>query len=332
MNRQGNHGLLQLPSLFRLAFIQFIMQDLTLLFVLGIIIVAYITLGTVIVRQNSAVIIERLGKYQATLEAGIHLIIPLVDRSAYLHSLKETAIDIFKQQAITKDNVGLTIDGVLYYKIVDPKVASYGIDRLQFAITQLAQTTMRAEIGRLALDETFESREAINANITASIDEASAAWGTKITRYEIKDISPPETIKEEMEKQMAAERERRAEVLRSEGYRQSQINQAEGDRQSLILRAEGRAKAVVVEATARAESIRMLGKAIDQDGGIAGVSQLLSEKYIEAFNNLAREGTMAIIPADTGDVSSMVVKGFSAFQSASTALSAGSRGTKSKSS
>ncbi len=308
------------------------MQDFSLLFVLGVIVVVFVSNGIVIVHQNTAVIVERLGKYHATLEAGIHMIIPFIDRQPYKHSLKETAIDIFKQQAITKDNVGLTIDGVLYYKIVDPKVASYGIDRLHFAITQLAQTTMRAEIGRLALDETFESRETINANITVSIDDASAAWGTKITRYEIKDISPPETIKEEMEKQMAAERERRAEVLRSEGYRQSQINQAEGDRQSLILRAEGRAKAVVVEANARAESIRLLGKSIGEDGGIAGVSQLLSEKYIDVFGQLAREGTMAIIPADTGDVSSMVVKGFSAFKSASSALSvaAGKNGNDNK--
>ena len=292
------------------------MEGLSLIIVLGVIVLTFISFGVVIVSQNTAIVIERLGKYHKTIEGGVHILIPYIDRKAYKHSLKETAIDVFKQQAITKDNVSLTIDGVLYFRIVDPKMASYGIDRLNFAITQLAQTTMRAAIGRLALDETFESRESLNSTITVAIDEASAAWGTKITRYEIKDISPPDSIREEMEKQMAAERERRAEVTRSEGYRQSKINQAEGDRQSLILSAQGRAEAVIVEAKARAESIRTLGQSIQDTGGVQAVSQLLSEKYIEAFNDLAREGTVALIPSDSSDVASVVLKGFTAFDAA----------------
>ena len=298
--------------------------------VVAAVVAVYGWFGVVIVQQNRAVVIERFGKYTRTLTAGIHIIIPFVDRRApslnhreRAIDLRERAIDISKQQAITKDNVALGIDGVLYYKIVDPKIATYGISNLYVAVTQLAQTTMRAQIGQLTLDETFEARERINASVTAAIDEASGAWGTKIMRYEIKDIEPPATIREEMEKQMAAERERRAEVLRSEGYRQAQINQAEGDKRALILRAEGRAESVVVEAKARSESIQLLGEAISCQGGVEAVSQLLAEKYILAFEKLAREGTMAIIPSDSSDISSAVVKGFGAFRSANQALASG---------
>ena len=187
-----------------------------------------------IVPQNSAFVIERLGKYSSTLEAGFHLLVPFLDKVAYRHSLKEFALDVPAQQAITKDNVPLGIDGVLYLRVMDPKSASYGVENLRFAITQLAQTTMRAEIGKITLDETFESREHINAIVTNAIDEASEAWGTKVLRYEIKDISPPVTIIDEMEKQMAAERQRRVDVTTSECYRQAQINEAEGDKQALV--------------------------------------------------------------------------------------------------
>jgi regulator of protease activity HflC (stomatin/prohibitin superfamily) len=266
-----------------------------------------------IVPQNEAYVVERLGKYNRTLLAGFHITIPILERVAYKHSLKEFAVDVASQQAITRDNVPLSIDGVLYMKIMDPRSASYGVDNLQFAITQLAQTSMRAEIGKLTLDDTFESRENINARVTNAIDEASETWGTKVLRYEVKDISPPATILEEMEKQMGAERERRVAVTTSEGYRQAQINQAEGDREAQILRAQGIAESMTIEATARAEAIRKISEAINADGGTAAVAQQLAEQYVDAFDKLAREGTIALIPSDGGDISGMVAKAFTAY-------------------
>jgi len=266
-----------------------------------------------IVPQNMAFVIERLGKYSKTLEAGFHILVPFLDKVAYKHSLKEFALDVPAQQAISKDNVPLGIDGVLYLRVMDPKSASYGVENLRFAITQLAQTTMRAEIGKITLDATFESRESINAIVTNAIDEASEAWGTKVLRYEIKDISPPATILDEMEKQMAAERQRRVDVTTSEGYRQAQINQAEGDQQALVLRAQGSADAVEIEAKARAMAIRTISEAINTDGGTTAVAQQLSEQYISAFEKLAREGTVALLPTDGSDVTSVVSKAFTAF-------------------
>lgn len=266
-----------------------------------------------VVPQNDAFIVERLGKYNATLLAGIHILIPFLDRIAYRHSLKEFAVDVPAQQAITKDNVALGVDGVLYMRIMDPKAASYGVENLRFAIMQLAQTTMRAEIGKLSLDQTFESRENVNAMVTQAIDEASESWGTKVLRYEVKDISPPGTILEEMEKQMAAERERRVAVLTSEGYRQAQINQAEGDQKAVVLRAQGSADAVEIEARARAMAIRTISEAINNEGGTTAVAQQLSEQYISAFEKLAREGTVALLPTDGSDVTSVVSKAFTAF-------------------
>lgn len=266
-----------------------------------------------IVPQNEAYVIERLGKYSRTLEAGFHTLIPFLDRVAYKHSLKEFAMDVPSQQAITRDNVALGIDGVLYMRIMDPRSASYGVENLMFAVSQLAQTTMRAEIGKLSLDDTFESRENVNAKVTEAIDEASAAWGTKVLRYEVKDITPPASILDEMEKQMAAERERRVAVTTSEGYRQAQINEAEGDKQAQILRAQGEAEAVLVEAQARAESIRKISKAITEEGGSTAVAQQLAEQYVAAFDKLAREGTVALMPSDATDISSVVGKAFTSF-------------------
>ena len=266
-----------------------------------------------VVPQNDAYIVERLGKYNDTLLAGIHFLVPFLDRVAYRHSLKEFAVDVPAQQAITKDNVALGVDGVLYMRIMDPKAASYGVENLRFAIMQLAQTTMRAEIGKLSLDQTFESRENVNAMVTNAIDEASETWGTKVLRYEVKDISPPSSILEEMEKQMAAERERRVAVLTSEGYRQAQINEAEGDQQALVLRAQGSADAVEIEARARAMAIRTISEAINTEGGTTAVAQQLSEQYINAFEKLAREGTVALLPTDGSDVTSVVSKAFTAF-------------------
>lgn len=266
-----------------------------------------------VVPQNDAYIVERLGKYNKTLLAGIHFLVPFLDRVAYRHSLKEFAVDVPAQQAITKDNVALGVDGVLYMRIMDPKAASYGVENLRFAIMQLAQTTMRAEIGKLSLDQTFESREIVNAMVTQAIDEASETWGTKVLRYEVKDISPPSSILEEMEKQMAAERERRVAVLTSEGYRQAQINEAEGDQQALVLRAQGTADSVEIEASARAMAIRTISEAINTEGGTTAVAQQLSEQYINAFEKLAREGTIALLPTDGSDVTSVVSKAFTAF-------------------
>ena len=271
-----------------------------------------------IVPQNNAYVVERLGKYNTTFQAGFHFLVPFLDRVAYRHSLKEFAIDVPAQQAITKDNVSLGIDGVLYLRIMDPKRASYGVENLVFAITQLAQTSMRAEIGKLTLDETFESRENINAEVTTAIDEASDSWGTKVLRYEVKDISPPQTILDEMEKQMGAERERRVAVTTSEGYRQAQINEADGDKQAMILRAEGEARSVMVEAKARAEAIKTISAAINERGGTTAVAQQLSEQYISAFEKLARNGTVALIPSDGSDVSSVVGKAFTAFETLKT--------------
>ena len=268
-----------------------------------------------IVPQNEAYVVERLGKYDRTLLAGFHITIPVIERVAYKHSLKEFAVDVASQQAITRDNVPLGIDGVLYIRIMDPRAASYGVDNLRFAITQLAQTSMRAEIGKLTLDDTFESRENINARVTNAIDEASEVWGTKVLRYEVKDISPPSTILEEMEKQMGAERERRVAVTTSEGYRQAQINQAEGDRQAQILRAEGIAESMTIEATARAEAIRTISAAINAEGGTAAVAQQLAEQYVGAFDKLAREGTVALLPADGSDIAGVVAKAFTAYDS-----------------
>jgi len=266
-----------------------------------------------IVPQNEAYVVERLGKYDRTLLAGFHITIPILERVAYKHSLKEYAIDVASQHAITRDNVVLGIDGVLYLKIMDARAASYGVENLQFAITQLAQTSMRAEIGKLSLDDTFESRENINAKVTQAIDEASEAWGTKVLRYEVKDITPPASILEEMEKQMGAERQRRVAVTTSEGYRQAQINQAEGDREAQILRAQGTAESLTIEASARAEAIRKISDAINEEGGSAAVAQQLAEQYVSAFDKLAREGTIALLPGDGSDVASMVAKAYTAF-------------------
>ena len=290
------------------------MDNLIFLVVAAVLLVFILGSIVRIVPQNTAFIVERLGKYHKTLEAGFHVLIPFIDKVTYKHSLKEFAVDVPAQQAITRDNVALGVDGVLYLRIMDPKSASYGVENLVFAITQLAQTTMRAEIGKLSLDETFESRENVNATVTQAIDEASATWGTKVLRYEVKDISPPNSILDEMEKQMAAERERRVAVTTSEGYRQAQINEAEGDQQATVLRARGEAEAVEIEAAARAKAIRVIAEALNQDGGTTAIAQQLSEQYIAAFKELAREGTVALIPSDGSDVTSVVSKAFTAFE------------------
>ena len=270
-----------------------------------------------IVPQKSAYIVERLGKYSRTLKAGFHILTPFVDRVAYKHSLKEVAVDVPPQMCITRDNIAVEVDGVLYLQILDPVKASYGIENFLFASTQLSQTTMRSEIGKLELDRTFEERDAINAAIIAAVDKASDPWGVKITRYEIKNIHPPQTVRDALEKQMRAEREKRATIYESEGERQAKINVAEGTKQEAIAssegekmkrinEAEGRAKEIELVAVATAEGIRKIAEAIEMPGGKDAVNLRVAEQYITEFGKLAKEGNTLIIPSNLSEVGSMV--------------------------
>ncbi|ASQ90020.1 paraslipin [Prosthecochloris sp. GSB1] len=270
-----------------------------------------------IVPQKQVFIIERLGKYSSTLDAGFHILIPFLDKVAYKHSLKEVAVDVPAQTCITKDNIAVEVDGVLYMQVMDAKKASYGIEDYLFASSQLAQTTMRSEIGKLELDRTFEEREAINAAIISAVDKASDPWGVKITRYEIKNITPPQTVRDALEKQMRAEREKRAAIAESEGQRQSKINIAEGERQQAIAlsegekqkrinEAEGRAKEIELVSIATAEGIRKIAETINEPGGNDAVNLRVAEQYIKEFGNLAKESNTIIIPSTLSDVAGMV--------------------------
>jgi regulator of protease activity HflC (stomatin/prohibitin superfamily) len=270
-----------------------------------------------IVPQKKAFIVERLGKYNATLGAGFHLLMPFFDKVSYKHTLKEQAIDVAPQTCITKDNISVEVDGILYMTVMDPQRASYGIDNYRFASTQLAQTTMRSVIGKLDLDRTFEERETINGSIVAAVDKASDPWGVKVTRYEVKNITPPQSIKDAMEKQMRAEREKRALIAESEGDRQAKINRAEGERQSMIAQsegekqkrineAEGRSEEIRKVAMATAEGIREIAKAINDKGGKDAVNLRIAEQYINEFGNLAKVGNTMIIPSDLADIAGFV--------------------------
>jgi regulator of protease activity HflC (stomatin/prohibitin superfamily) len=270
-----------------------------------------------IVPQKTAFIIERLGKYATTLDAGFHILIPFLDKVAYKHSLKEVAVDVPAQTCITKDNIAVEVDGVLYMQVMDAKKASYGIQDYLFASSQLAQTTMRSEIGKLELDRTFEEREAINGAIISAVDKASDPWGVKITRYEIKNITPPQSVKDALEKQMRAEREKRAAIAESEGERQAKINVAEGEKQQAIAlsegekqkrinEAEGRAKEIELVAIATSEGIRKIAEAINEPGGKDAVNLRVAEQYIKEFGNLAKENNTVIIPSTLSDVAGMV--------------------------
>jgi regulator of protease activity HflC (stomatin/prohibitin superfamily) len=270
-----------------------------------------------IVPQKAAFIIERLGKYAKTLDAGFHILVPFLDRVAYKHSLKEMAVDVESQTCITKDNISVEVDGVLYMQVIDPVKASYGIDNYMFASSQLAQTTMRSEIGKLDLDRTFEEREAINSAIIQAVDKASDPWGIKITRYEIKNITPPKSVKDALEKQMRAEREKRAAIAESEGERQAVINVAEGEKQEAIAKsegekqkrineAEGRAKEIMLVAKATSEGIKMIASSIEQPGGSQAVNLRVAEQYIKEFGNLAKINNTMIIPQSLSDVSGLI--------------------------
>ena len=271
----------------------------------------------VVVPQQSAFVVEKLGKYSRTLHAGFHILMPFIETAAYRHSLKELALDIPEQICITRDNVQVGVDGVLYLQILDPGRASYGITDYVFAIAQLAQTTLRSEIGKIDLDRTFEERGMINSNVVAELDKASDAWGVKVLRYEIKNINPPADILGAMEKQMRAEREKRAVVLTSEGERDAQINEAEGDKQRVIKQseaaklqqineAEGQAQAILAVATATAEGLRQVASAVVSDGGRDAMQLRIAEDYVEKFGNLAKEANTLVVPANLADVSSMI--------------------------
>ncbi len=271
----------------------------------------------IVVPQKTAYIVERLGKYRCTLEAGFHILVPFIDRVAYKHTLKEQAIDVPPQECITKDNIAVSVDGILYMQVMDPAKASYGIGNYLFATTQLAQTTMRSEMGKLDLDRSFEERTTINSAIVAAVDKASDPWGIKVTRYEIKNITPPRTIRDAMEKQMRAEREKRAMIAESEGERQAKINRAEGEkqeainlsegeRQRKINEAEGRAKEILLVAEAQAAGIRKVAEAIGEKGGLESVNMQLAQQYLNQFGNLAKTNNTMIIPSDLANVAGVL--------------------------
>ena len=271
------------------------------------------------VPQNRAYVIERFGKYQSTKEAGLNFILPFIDRISADRSLKEKAVDVPEQSAITKDNISLSVDGVLYFRVLDPYKATYGIDDYVFAVTQLAQTTMRSELGKMELDKTFEERDILNTNIVAAINEASGPWGIQVLRYEIKDIVPPHSVMEAMEAQMKAERVKRAQILESEGDRQSAINRAEGakasvvlaaeaEREEQVLRAEGEAKAIVAVALAQAESLRQVGQAAATEEGQKAVQFDLATKAIEAKLAIAKESSVILLPDNGTDAASIVAQ------------------------
>jgi len=270
-----------------------------------------------VVPQRTVFIIERLGKYHATLEAGFHILVPFIDKVAYKHSLKEMVVDVPPQTCITKDNIQVEVDGILYIQVIDPVKASYGISNYIFATTQLAQTTMRSEIGKIELDRTFEEREKVNMEIVSAVDKASDPWGIKVTRHEIKNILPPVSIKDAMEKQMRAEREKRALIAESEGDKQAKINRAEGDKQEAIAKsegekmkrineAEGRGQEIERVAMATAKGIREIADAINQEGGMNAVNLRIAEAYLLEFGKLAKQNNTMIIPSDLSSVAGMV--------------------------
>ena len=279
---------------------------LVLFAIIAFVMLVAIAKTAVIVPQNTAYIVERLGRYSCTLEAGFHILIPFFDRIAYRHTLKEQAIDVPPQQCITKDNIAVDVDGILYMQVMDPAKASYGISNYLFATTQLAQTTMRSEMGKLDLDRSFEERMSINAAIVAAVDKASDPWGIKVTRYEIKNITPPQSIRDAMEKQMRAEREKRAMIAESEGERQSKINRAEGERQSKIALAEGKAKEITLVAEAQAAGITKVAEALNGPGGRESVNMQLAQQYITQFGNLAKANNSMIIPSNLADVAGVI--------------------------
>jgi len=281
------------------------------------VVVVFIIEGVRIVPQQMAFVVERFGRFHAVLEPGLNLIIPFLDRVAYEHSLKEVPLDVPEQICITKDNTQLGVDGVIYFQVTDPRLASYGSSDYVVAITQLAQTTLRSEIGKMELDKTFESREEINRQIVAVLDEAGRSWGIKVLRYEIKSLTPPESILRAMQQQITAEREKRAVIAKSEGQRQEEINiadgekqaavlKSEGDKQAAINRAQGEATAIRLIAEANAAAVRAVAEAIVDRGGPEAANLKVAEQYVEAFANLAKQSNTLVIPANASDLAGFV--------------------------
>jgi len=298
----------------------------TTLILLGLIFLGFILIASMIkiVPQRTAIIVERLGKYRATFTAGFQLLIPFIDKVRYRHTLKEQAIDVAPQICITRDNIAVEVDGILYLQVLDPQKASYGIDNYRFASIQIAQTTMRSVIGKLELDRTFEERETINVSIVEAVDKASEPWGVKVSRYEVKNISPPQSIKDAMEKQMRAEREKRAVIAESEGTKQAKINNAEGDKQELIKKSEGEMQKRINEAAGRASEIEQLAKAtanglraissaISEENGLNAVNLRIAEQYLIEFGKLAKVNNTLIIPSNLTDISSVIATATSVF-------------------
>jgi regulator of protease activity HflC (stomatin/prohibitin superfamily) len=298
---------------------------LVVFFVLAVLVLIIIAKTAIVVPQQSAYVVERLGRYSGTLQAGFHVLLPFVDTIRYRHSLKEMAVDIPAQVCITRDNVQVGVDGVLYLKVLNPERASYGISDYMFAISQLAQTTLRSEVGKIDLDKTFEERTNINTSVVSELDKASESWGVKVLRYEIKNITPPHDILAAMEKQMRAEREKRAVILTSEGTRDAAINTAEGVKQEVIKasearkqqqinEAEGQASAILAVATATAEGIRKVAESIKMDGGYEAVQLRVAEQYIGQFGELAKKSNTLVLPANVADVGSMIALAMTAIK------------------
>ena len=293
------------------------MEPLIVATVVVALVVMVIAKTAIVVGQQNAYVVEYLGKYRKTMKAGFHLLIPFVERIAYKHSLKERAIDIQEQICITRDNVQVGVDGVLYLKVLDAQRASYGISDYIFAIGQLAQTTLRSEIGKIDLDRTFEERGTINTSVVMELDKASDPWGVKVLRYEIKNINPPQDVLSAMEKQMRAEREKRAVILTSEGERDAKINEAEGGKQQVIKEseaakqqkineAEGEAEAILAVSAATAEGIRRVADALETPGGDKAMQLRIAEQYIEEFGRLAKAGNTFVVPSNLSDIASMI--------------------------
>ena len=294
------------------------------LLVLGVIAIILVLQMVKIVPQQEAWVVERLGKFDKVLQPGLNILIPIMQKVAYKHTLKEQAMEVTAQTAISNDNVTLSIDGVLYVKIIDAVAASYGVSNPYYAITQLAQTTMRSEIGKLPLDRTFEERETLNIAIVAAINQAAVNWGIQCMRYEIKDIQPPQSVFRAMELQVAAERQKRAQILESEGNRQAKINHSEGEKAQVVLnsegaytdkvsRAKGEAEAIMLVADATARSIEVVAKSIEKAGGTQAVSLKVAEQYIGAFSKLAKENNTIILPASISDPSSFIAQALGIF-------------------
>ncbi len=284
---------------------------------LAVLAVVVVVKTATVVPQQAAFVVERLGRFNAVLEAGFHVLLPFVDVIRYRHTLKEQAVDIPEQVCITKDNVQVAVDGILYLKVLDPQRASYGISDYYFAISQLAQTALRSEIGKIDLDRTFEERAHINAMVITELDKATGPWGVKVLRYEIKNITPPKGVLDAMEKQMRAEREKRAVILASEGERDAVINSAEGKKQEVIKaseakrqqqinEAQGQAEAILAVASATAQGLRKVGESIAAPGGVEAVQLRVAEQWVAEFGKLAKAGNTLVLPANLGDVGSMI--------------------------